>query len=356
MSGLPPKSFSDGSPTPSRGDDADRSFQWYKPEKRRATVYEDVTVDTQPSVHRHVDRGWQVCFEDGRGTWSDDSTLLKSTDWYEFRDPAQLWERTYFQQGAGYERQIENALNSARDADMLADFSPEWIEFMRANLQIGSFVDHGLWLATATSARDCLSDGIATCVVIEAAMKQRQAQASVLYAMDLEDEFGPFDIAPCKAAFLEDEAWQPTRQMIERLRATADWGEVIFVANCCIEPLVVTLLRRELLMRGASANGDIVTPALSTGAQLESEWIRDWTAALIQMVLGDQSYGQANREVLERWTSDWLPEARAAAEALAPVFDQVPSGADFPDALASVFNDQDELLKVSGLAAAEVAQ
>ena len=50
-------------------------------------MYEDVTVDTQPSVHRHLDRGWPVHFEDGRGMWSEDSTALRSGDWYEFRDP-----------------------------------------------------------------------------------------------------------------------------------------------------------------------------------------------------------------------------------------------------------------------------
>ena len=45
-----------------RGEDPERSFQWYTPKKRRATLYEDVTIDTQPSVHRHLDRGWPVHF------------------------------------------------------------------------------------------------------------------------------------------------------------------------------------------------------------------------------------------------------------------------------------------------------
>ena len=52
-----------------RGEDPERSFQWYTPKKRRATLYEDVTVDTQPSIHRHIDREWPVHFEDGRGLW-----------------------------------------------------------------------------------------------------------------------------------------------------------------------------------------------------------------------------------------------------------------------------------------------
>ncbi len=66
-----------GSATSPSRDEAERQFSWYIPQKRRATLYEDVTVDTQPSVHRHLRRGWPVSFEDGRGTWDDASTALE---------------------------------------------------------------------------------------------------------------------------------------------------------------------------------------------------------------------------------------------------------------------------------------
>ena len=51
---------------------ATRDFSWFAPAGRHATLYEDVTIDTQPSVHRHLRRGWPVSFEDGRGTWNDE--------------------------------------------------------------------------------------------------------------------------------------------------------------------------------------------------------------------------------------------------------------------------------------------
>ena len=109
--GPPVKKVGDGAGR--RGDDPERSFQWYTPKKRRATIYEDVTVDTQPSVHRHLDRGWPVHFEDGRGLWSDDSTALRSGDWYDFRDPGQMWERPYYQAGTAHEQLIEGAVRTA---------------------------------------------------------------------------------------------------------------------------------------------------------------------------------------------------------------------------------------------------
>ncbi len=63
-------------------------------------------------------------------------------------------------------------------------------------------------------------------------MKQRSAQAIVLYAMDLEEALGvEFPIEIASQAFLNDAPWQPTRRYLERLAATRDWGEVIVAAN-----------------------------------------------------------------------------------------------------------------------------
>src|ERR1700730_9435553 len=93
-----------------RGDDPERSFGWYTPKRRRATLYEDVTVDTQPSIHRHLDREWPVHLEDGRGMWWPESTRLASSDWYAFRDPGELWEREYYKRGTEHEKLIEGAV------------------------------------------------------------------------------------------------------------------------------------------------------------------------------------------------------------------------------------------------------
>jgi propane monooxygenase small subunit len=338
-----------------RGDQPERSFQWFEPKRRRATLYEDVTVDSQPSITRHLDRGWPVFFEDGRGTWWQDSTSLESSDWYAFRDPGQLWERNYYQQGTAYEQLIEGAVRTARRERMLDDFDPEWVEFLRAHLQIPAFVEHGLWLALASAARDCLSDTVAHCVALEAAMKQRQAQALLLYGLDLEESLGDFPVDRAREAFLEDPSWQPARAYVERLRSVADWGERVLAANLCFEPLVGLLLRRELLMRSPKFNGDALTQAIGHVAQLEWEWTRDWTAEIVRFLLADERHGEDNREVVGRWLGEWGPEASEAAAALRPVFDALPAGIAFDDALRNVQIDADELAAAAGVADAAKA-
>jgi propane monooxygenase reductase component len=164
---------------PGRTSDSAREFAWYEPAGRRATLYEDVTVDTQPSVHRHLTRGWPVSFGDGRGTWDDGSTALACCDWFAFRDPAEQWERPFYQHGSATEQQIDAAVRAAAGEGLLADFSEDWVEFLRAYLQVPAYVEHGLWLALATIARDCLSDSVSTCVCLQAAMKQRSADRAL---------------------------------------------------------------------------------------------------------------------------------------------------------------------------------
>jgi NAD(P)H-flavin reductase/ferredoxin len=304
---------------------SERDFTWFAPRRRRATVYEDVTIDTQPSVRRYLTRGWPLHFEDGRGTWDEGSTALRSSDWYAFRDPGEQWERPFYQLETALEQQVEGAIRSAVREGLIGDFSPEWVELLRRFLQIPAYVEHGLWFALATAGRDCLSDSIATCVCLQAAMKQRAAQSILLYAMDLEEHHGPFPIADAQEAFISAEPWQPTRRFLERLWATRDWGEVIVAANLCFEPVVGTLLRRELGIRAAAANGDTVTPTLARVEAQEWEWARAWTAEFVRFLVEDPSFGQANRSTITRWLGDWLPQAEEAVSALAPL---LPAGTD----------------------------
>ena len=332
------------------GDEAERQFSWYIPRKRRATLYEDVTVDTQPSIRRHLKRGWPVSFEDGRGTWDESSTVLKSSDWFDFRDPGEQWERPYYQRETAVEQQIEGALRSAREEGLLEDFDPEWVEFLRRFLQIPAYVEHGLWFAMATAGRDCLSDSVATCVCLQAAMKQRSAQAIVLYAMDLEEHLGKdFAIEAAREAFLTEATWQPTRQLLERLAATRDWGEVVVAANLCFEPVVVTLIRRELGTRAAAANGDTVTPVLARVETQEWEWARAWTLELVRFLIEDDRHGESNRALISAWVRDWLPQAVEAAAALAPLAAEIPRGIDAERATDRVREYAGAMLDEAGL-------
>ena len=77
-----------------------RSYNYFTPRKRRATVYEDVTVDVQPDPARHLTQGWVYAFANGDAGYPQKWTALKSSNWHEFLDPNEEWEQTIYRNGA----------------------------------------------------------------------------------------------------------------------------------------------------------------------------------------------------------------------------------------------------------------
>jgi hypothetical protein len=338
----PTKRFEDSAGA-SRKDDARRGFLYFEPAKRRPSLYEEVTVDTQPSVLRHLKGGWLLSFEDGRGTHSLGSTALRVKDWYDWRDPGGLWERPYYQQAAQAAREQDAAVASARSEGLFTHMTDEWRAFLQTSLQLPAFYEHGLWRALCGASRPALSDSVTHAIVLEAATKQRQAQDLVVYAMDLETEIGECSTEAAKSRWLDEESWQAVRALVERVHATTDWAERVLAANLCIEPLVGNLLRREMLLVPASANGDPVTPVIVGNAQREWLWVREWTAELVRFCVSDEEFGEHNREVLAGWAAKWNAEAEAAAAAVVEEIARVPRARPAAEALAQVRGERDEL-------------
>src|SRR5947207_15116442 len=63
-----------------------RSFNYFTPKGRQASVYEDVTVDVQPDSKRYLLQGWLYALADGVAGFSQTRTKVKWSDWDVFRD------------------------------------------------------------------------------------------------------------------------------------------------------------------------------------------------------------------------------------------------------------------------------
>jgi hypothetical protein len=343
----PVKRLEDGS---RRRDDGERrGFFYFEPAKRRPSVYEEVTADTQLSTERYITFGWPLSFEDGRGAHSLNSTRLRVADWFDWRDPSGLWERPFYQQAAQASREQDAAVSGARSEGLFARMTPEWRDFLRSSLQLPAFYEHGVWRAAAPASRPALSDTLAHAIVLLAAMKQRQAQDLVVYAMDLEPEIGECSTEAARERFMTEEGWQPVRRLVERLSSPTDWVERVIAINLCVEPLVGNALRREMLLVPASANGDPVTPVIIGSAQRDWLWAREWSSELVRFVLEDPEHGEANREVLHEWLADWNAEAEAGLQAVGAELERVPRARSAEEVIAQVLAERDELQTTVGL-------
>ena len=99
-----------------------RSFNYFTPAKRRATLYEDVTVDVQPDPERHLTQGWIYGFADGTSGYPHKWTALKSSNWHEFLDPNEEWEQTIYRNNANIVRQVQANIANAKDAGAFAQY------------------------------------------------------------------------------------------------------------------------------------------------------------------------------------------------------------------------------------------
>lgn len=300
-----------------------RTYNYYKPAKLRATMYEDVTVDVQPDPDRHLTQGWIYGFGDGPGGYPKEWTKAKSSNWHTFLDPNEEWEQTIYRNNSAVVRQVNLCLENAKRARAYAGWNHAWVVFIQRNLGAWMHAENGIALHVFTSIqRSAPTNMINNAVAVAAAHKMRFAQDLALYNLDLSEAGIEFDGAAHRDVWQNAPEWQPTRQTVEELTAVGDWAELTFATNIVFEQLVGQLFRSELVMQIAARNGDYITPTLvGTG---ENDYARDLAASrsLFQLLVRDEEHGPANKELFGQWLSTWVPKCLAAAQALQPIWSQ----------------------------------
>ena len=104
-----------------------RDFTFIKPRKRWLTEYEAVTVHQQWEPGGFDVGTTFLRGPDGRSWWEAERTALKHPDWFVFRDPAQLWQRSYVRLQAEQERSIERITEDAVADGMFHEIAPGWL-------------------------------------------------------------------------------------------------------------------------------------------------------------------------------------------------------------------------------------
>jgi propane monooxygenase small subunit len=330
-----------------------RSYNYFKPQKMRATVYEDVTTDVQPDPDRHLTQGWVYGFADGPGGYPQDWTALKSSSWHKFLDPNEEWEQTIYRNNSAVVRQIELNLQNAKEAGAYSHWSPTWTKFVAENVGAWMHAEQGLGMHVFVAAqRSAPTNMLNNAICVNSVHKLRFAQDLALYNLDLSTSIEGFDGKVHRDAWRNSPSWQGVRENVERLTTIEDWAEAVFATNVIFEPLVGVLFRSDLIMQIAARNGDYITPTL-VGAG-ENDYNRDlrYSRALLAMVVNDEEFGAANRAVLQGWLDKWTPLTVRAAHELQPIWSQPAERAiTFADSWTAATTDFKTLIAEFGLTA-----
>jgi len=330
-----------------------RDFTYINSARRRVSEYEAVNLHCQPDARGGWDVDPGLLVNNGRIAWELSSTKLDHPDWYAFRDPAQLWQRSYVKQQAEQERSIERTCEDAIAGGQLADLDPTWArEILGGHYRVWSLAEWGLFRASFTASRESLSDSLSAVLTFEAFDRLRHAQDVVWWMLALEKAVPGFSDAGAKDQWLTAEHYQPMRRLVEELmHACDDWAEVAVALNLVVDPIVGEVGLSRLVGRPAGLHGDSVTPMIVRTAERDRRRNQAWTQELVRMVTADNVPAAAeNGAVVEEWLARWTPAAIAAAEPLSVVHDRIPhTTASFADILAAAIGAQAELVASIGL-------
>jgi len=334
-----------------------RSFNYYTPQKRKQTHYEDVTVEVQPDTRHYLSQGWLYGFSDGRGGYPLDWTVLKAwgsdrpeperypgsggkgydwpaLGWHEFRDPNEEWELTLYRYNANVVRQLNQNVENAKQSKAFDQWNRNWVRFVERNIGAWMHVDHGLGLYLYANAnRRAPTNMHNNAISVNSMHRIRAAQDLALYNLTLSEEIADFDGAAHIETWNSDPAWQGVRDAAELLTAIDDWCEAIFAANVIFEPLVGELFRSHLVQQAAPRNGDFVTPTIVGAAEYDfAERDLRYTTAMFELLTNDREFARHNKQTMQLWLELWVPRCLGAARKLQPIWSQ-------PDAKPPRFED-----------------
>jgi len=242
---------------------------------------------------------------------------------------------TFYRYNANVVRQVNQNIENARNAKAFEQWTDNWVNFVARNVGAWMHVEHilGLYVFAACN-RSGPTNMHNTAMVVNSMHKIRFAQDLALYNLTLSEEIDGFDGSAHLDAWNNDEAWQGVRRVTERLTAVDnDWGESVFATNVVFEPLLGELFRSNLVQQIAAQNGDFVTPTVIGAGEYDySQRDLRWTQACFGPLTTDKEFADHNKQLMQQWLSDWVPECLEAARTLQPLWSQ-------PDAKPPRFED-----------------
>ncbi len=332
-----------------------RAYNYYEPKGRRATHYEDVTVDVQPDPERYLLQDWIISFGNGDPTYSKDWTALKSSNWHIYRAPDQEWERTHYQRQSTICGMIKNVIDNARKAGAPKRFDKAWVKVLQEHLGAFKHAEYGAGTALMHAQRYGYTQMVNNAILTNSSYKLRLAQDLTLYLGEIGLDIDGFDVDAGKTSWLENPVWQKTRELVESARGAGDFLEQYFIINVLFEPLVGELFRSGFVMQVAAAQNDYSTPAVVSAAEADYERNLANTVELFALLVRDPHHGEANRQILHAWFDKYQPIATQAAMDLQPIWSQPRvKAAQFADAYGSAINRLQAIVSEIGVFSTQV--
>ncbi len=268
----------------------------------------------------YVGRGFEIDLPIGAFYRAhQEGSPLQVADWERFEDPRRTTYAAYTRLERAREESLDTAL-AALDPDADARLPVAWRATLGRVLAPLRYPLHGLQMLASYVGQMAPSGRIALCGLFQAADEIHRIERLAMRLAELQERW-PGLGADARRLWQEDPAWQPAREVIERLLVAYDFGEAFAGLQLCVRPLFDRVATE--LGALAAMHGDVRTAAVLRALGEDAAWHREWSTALVHLVVTVPE----NRAVLAGWVGTWNPRARLAA---AGVLDALGASARLP--------------------------
>ena len=331
--------------------DTQRRMNYFvTPRSKRLSEYEILTVYAQPNpdwISGGLDWGdWTQKFHGGRPSWGNESTELRTTDWYLHRDPHRRWHAPYVKDKAEEWRYTERFLEAYAAEGAVRSIDPYWRDEI-INKYWGAFLfnEYGLFNAHSSVMRDCLSDVIrqtAGCVSFDKIDIAQMIQLERIFLAKIVPGFPESTDAP-KKVWLTDPVYKNARTTVEEVwQGIQDWNEILWSAHAVYDSIFGQFVRRDFFGRLASAHGDTLTTFFIAQAQTYYQINKGGIQDLyLNCLASDPEFSNLNRRWLRAWTAKWLERTVEALRDFMGMYakvNEIPGVTDKASVLQSVIH------------------
>lgn len=286
---------------------------------RPASRYEEGTIDIQAKENFHFRPLWDPSKE----IYDESFSVLRLTDPYSFTDPRQFYYAPYVTSRAAMSEAFGATLGYLESRGLLERLPEAWRDLLAQLVIPLRHYESGAQLVSTAAARFGFGTTITQCAAYAAFDRTGNAQLISRLGIALDGGTAGL-LEDAKTSWLEDEALQGLRRLIEETIVEQDWG-LALVALDVTDQLLYRVLFAHLddaaLLGGA--------PGYSLAAQHLTDWFKDqrrWLDALYKAWAADPELGAVNAEVLSSTVAGAVDRAVAALRPLAARADALVAG------------------------------
>jgi len=303
-----------------------------KPEGRRLNEYEQLigfTMQSGDQLGGGIESGdFQQKHPGGRGAYVAETTELRSSDWWVFRDPNKNWFFPYVKAKSEEGRHTDRHLAAYSASGDIRGVNPEWLNIVEGLYGGLVFMEYGLFNAHSSATKDSLSDFIKMWIAEIGFDKNDAAQmvqTQRVFINKILPSF-PADLDSAKHMWMQLPVYSKMRETVQELwQGTYDWAEIIWSVHGVFDPIVGQFMRREFFSRLAPLYGDNLTPWIQSQAQDYAQTAKLGTKKLMVDVLSqDETFGAHNATVVDAWTEKWLPDTIASLKGFMAAYEMLP--------------------------------